>query len=155
MALTVDQKILKATKFPSEFDTPVDKKKVNMDVMKTWIAAKIENLVGDDDILVETTFNWLDEHQFPKIKEIQISLNGFLGDKSSAAFCKELWTLMISAQDSPMGVPKEMLEAKKAELQAEKVRCSQAHAGSSLTLTPLYRLPQTVDALSRRMRRKT
>jgi len=29
---------------------------------------------------------------------------------------------MLSAQESPVGVPKEMLEAKKAELQAEKVR---------------------------------
>ena len=28
---------------------------------------------------------------------------------------------MLSAQDSPMGVPKEMLEAKKAELQREQV----------------------------------
>lgn len=29
---------------------------------------------------------------------------------------------MLSAQDSPMGVPKEMLEAKKLELQQEQVR---------------------------------
>lgn len=31
---------------------------------------------------------------------------------------------MLSAQDSPMGVPKEMLEAKKLELQQEQVRHS-------------------------------
>ena len=31
---------------------------------------------------------------------------------------------MLSAQDSPMGVPKEMLEAKKLELQQEQVRAS-------------------------------
>ena len=29
---------------------------------------------------------------------------------------------MLSAQDSPMGVPKELLEAKKRELQEEQVR---------------------------------
>jgi serine/arginine repetitive matrix protein 1 len=58
-----------------------------------------------------------------RIKDIQISLGGFLADKGAAAFCKELWTLMLSAQESPVGVPKEMLEAKKAELQAEKVQC--------------------------------
>jgi hypothetical protein len=57
----------------------------------------------------------------PKIKEIQISLNGFLGEKGSPVFCKELWNLMLSAQESPVGVPKEMLEAKKAEL-TQKVR---------------------------------
>lgn len=31
---------------------------------------------------------------------------------------------MLSAQDSPVGVPKEMLEAKKLELQQEQVRRS-------------------------------
>jgi serine/arginine repetitive matrix protein 1 len=56
----------------------------------------------------------------PKIKEIQIQLTGFL-NKDTAPFCKELWDLMLSAQDSPMGVPRELLEAKKAELQQEQV----------------------------------
>lgn len=57
----------------------------------------------------------------PKIKEIQIQLTGFLG-KDTPAFCKELWDLMISAQESPVGVPRELLEAKKLELQQEQVR---------------------------------
>ena len=65
----------------------------------------------------------------PKIKEIQIQLTGFLG-KDTAPFCKELWNLMLSAQDSPVGVPRELLEAKKAELQQEQVRVLYA-------LTPL------------------
>jgi len=37
---------------------------------------------------------------------------------------------MLSAQDSPVGVPRELLEAKKAELQQEQVRAFHA-------LTPL------------------
>lgn len=57
----------------------------------------------------------------PKIKEIQIQLTGFL-NKETANFCKELWNLMLSAQDNPKGVPKELLEAKKRELQEEQVR---------------------------------
>jgi serine/arginine repetitive matrix protein 1 len=56
----------------------------------------------------------------PNIKEIQIQLTGFL-NKECPAFCKALWNLMLSAQESPRGVPKEMLEAKKLELQAEQV----------------------------------
>lgn len=56
----------------------------------------------------------------PKIKEIQIQLNGFLG-KDCASFCKELWNLMLSAQQNPAGVPKELLEAKKQELKQEQV----------------------------------
>lgn len=139
MALSIDQKRLKATKFPPEFDKKVDIEKVNVDLMKRWIANKITNILGDeDDIVVETCYNLVEQSQFvstawritrrkqaltraqPKIKEIQIQLTGFLG-KDTASFCKELWDLMLSAQDSPMGVPRELLEAKKAELQQEQV----------------------------------
>ncbi|KAJ4400211.1 hypothetical protein N0V91_008889 [Didymella pomorum] len=121
MALSIDQKRLKATKFPPEFDRKVDIEKVNIDLMKKWIAQKITDILGDeDDIVVETCYNLIEQNQFPKIKEIQIQLTGFL-NKDTPAFCKELWDLMLSAQDSPMGVPKEMLEAKKLELQQEQL----------------------------------
>ncbi len=56
----------------------------------------------------------------PNIKALQIQLTGFL-DKDTAAFCKELWTLCLSAQSNPQGVAKELLEAKKLELMREKV----------------------------------
>lgn len=67
----------------------------------------------------------------PNIKELQISLNGFL-DKDSPKFCHELWKYCISAQENPQGIPKELLEAKKAELLQEKVsicfhHCLNAH----------------------------
>ena len=144
MALTVDEKKLKATKFPPEFDQSVDKDKVNMEVLKVWITNKIESMVGDDDILVETIVNWVQEHKLVskttctsvsrclmslqvRIKNIQISLGGFLEDKGAAAFCKELWNLMLSAQANPAGVPQEMVAAKKAELEAELVQYSHAH----------------------------
>ena len=56
----------------------------------------------------------------PNIKELQIQLTGFL-DKDAASFCQALWKLCLSAQDSPHGVPKELIEAKKAELAQAKV----------------------------------
>jgi hypothetical protein len=37
MATTVDQKILKATKFPPEFNQKVDMQKVNLEVMKKFV----------------------------------------------------------------------------------------------------------------------
>ncbi|KAF1932443.1 PWI domain-containing protein [Didymella exigua CBS 183.55] len=121
MALSIDQKRLKATKFPPEFDRKVDIEKVNIDLMKKWIAQKITDILGDeDDIVVETCYNLIEQNQSPNIKEIQIQLTGFL-NKDTPAFCKELWDLMLSAQESPMGVPKEMLEAKKLELQQEQL----------------------------------
>jgi len=51
---------------------------------------------------------------------LQIQLTGFLHDKAPI-FCKEFWQLCLSAQASPNGVPKELVEAKKAELKQEKV----------------------------------
>lgn len=54
------QKILKATKFPPEFDKSVDKAKVNMDIIKTWIAGRIENLLPEDDIVPQMIFDLLD-----------------------------------------------------------------------------------------------
>ncbi|KAF1832920.1 hypothetical protein BDW02DRAFT_501816 [Decorospora gaudefroyi] len=128
MALSIDQKRLKATKFPPEFDKKVDIEKVNIDLMKKWIANKITDILGDeDDIVVETCYNLIEQNQFPKIKEVQIQLTGFL-NKDTAAFCKELWDLMLSAQDSPMGVPRELLEAKKLELQKEQLSKAAAEA---------------------------
>jgi hypothetical protein len=57
---------------------------------------------------------------------MQIQLTGFL-EKDTAAFCKELWKLCLSAQSNPQGVPKELLEAKKLELIQEKVGIIEAY----------------------------
>lgn len=68
MALSVDQKRLRATKFPPEFDKKVDIKKVNINLMKKWIADKITLILGsDDDVVVETCFNLLEKDQFVSI----------------------------------------------------------------------------------------
>ena len=65
MALSIDQKRLKATKFPIEFDRKVDIEKVNIDLMKKWIAQKITDILGDeDDIVVETCYNLVEQNQF-------------------------------------------------------------------------------------------
>ncbi|USP77122.1 PWI domain-containing protein C825.05c [Curvularia clavata] len=126
--LSVDQKRLMATKFPPEFNQKVDIEKVNIDLIKRWIANKLTTILGnEDDIIVETCYNLIEQSQFPKIKEIQIQLTGFL-EKETAPFCKELWNLMLSAQESPMGVPRELLEAKKAELQKEQLSKATADA---------------------------
>jgi hypothetical protein len=65
MASSVDQKRLKATKFPPEFDKKVDIEKVNIDLMKKWIANRITTILGDeDDIVVETCYNLIEQNQF-------------------------------------------------------------------------------------------
>lgn len=65
MALSVDQKRLKSTKFPPEFDQKVDIKKVEIDLMKKWIANRITTILGDeDDVVIDTCYNMLEQSQF-------------------------------------------------------------------------------------------
>lgn len=65
MAETVDQKLLKATKFPQEFNQKVDMQKVNIEVIKKWIAGKISDIIGsEDDIVIELCFNLLEGSRY-------------------------------------------------------------------------------------------
>ncbi|KAG9244458.1 hypothetical protein BJ878DRAFT_506131 [Calycina marina] len=118
---TVDDKILRTTKFPIEFNQKVDIQKVNADLMKKWMAGRIQEILGsDDDVVIELCFGLFEGARHPDIKKMQIQLTGFL-DKDTPAFCKELWKLCLSAQANPEGVPQELVEAKKAELMQEKI----------------------------------
>ncbi|KAJ4290681.1 hypothetical protein N0V88_006429 [Collariella sp. IMI 366227] len=103
MATGVDAKLLKSTKFPPEFNQKVDMQKVNVQVMKKWIANRVTEILGnEDDVVIELIFNLVEGDRHPDVKSLQIQLTGFL-DK-----------------DTPQGVPKELLEAKKQELMQEK-----------------------------------
>lgn len=57
----------------------------------------------------------------PDIKSIQIQLKGFLENKTEK-FCKDLWNMCLSAQENAQGVPQQLLEAKKLEIQKQMVR---------------------------------
>lgn len=53
-------------------------------------------------------------------KEVQISLTGFM-EKNTGKFMKELWALLISAQNNASGVPQQFLDAKQEETRKKKV----------------------------------
>ncbi|OAA54752.1 PWI domain-containing protein [Niveomyces insectorum RCEF 264] len=126
MATGVDAKLLKSTKFPPIFNQKVDMQKVNLQVMKKWIAGKIADILGnDDDVVIELCYNLIESSRNPDIKALQIQLTGFL-ESHTPEFCKELWTLLLSAQTSPQGIPRELLEAKKMELIQEKIEAEKA-----------------------------
>jgi serine/arginine repetitive matrix protein 1 len=57
--------------------------------------------------------------QAPDPRDIQINITGFLESKTKI-FMKELWSLLISAQNNIHGIPTEMLEQKKQELEKER-----------------------------------
>lgn len=52
---------------------------------------------------------------------MQINLTGFLDGKNAREFMAELWTLLISAEDSTDGIPAAILEQKKDELKKRMV----------------------------------
>lgn len=53
-------------------------------------------------------------------KQIQIQLTGFL-EKNTGKFMKELWGLLLSAQNNASGVPQQFLDAKEEELKKRMV----------------------------------
>ncbi|KAI0002131.1 hypothetical protein BJV74DRAFT_876601 [Russula compacta] len=115
-------KLLKTLKFPPQFDTKVDVRKVNLQVIRPWVAKKVVELVGfEDEVLIEYAMGLLeDESQpTPDPKKMQINLTGFLTD-STAAFMVALWNLLIEAQDSPAGIPRSFVEEKKEEMRRAK-----------------------------------
>ncbi|CAD0091567.1 unnamed protein product, partial [Aureobasidium mustum] len=108
----VDQKLLRTTKFPPEFNQKVDTTKINIPVIKNWAAGELSRILGyEDDV--------------PDVKSLQIQLTGFL-EKDAAPFCQELWNLCLSAQKSDTGIPQQLVEAKKLELIQEKVEQERA-----------------------------
>lgn len=140
----VDKQAVRDTNWPAEYSKKVDIRKVNMNVIETWIAGKLEQLGNDDDIVLSFIINLLKDKknynfvcymyptrppeveantttfQQPKIKEIQVSIRDFLGN-DAPAFSKELWGLLLEAQEEENGVPPALVAAKKDELRKQKV----------------------------------
>ncbi|KAH9956278.1 PWI domain-containing protein, partial [Russula dissimulans] len=127
-------KLLKTIKFPSQcasslhhilrpnYVLQVDMRKVNLQVIRPWVAKKVVELVGlEDEVLVEYAMGLLeDESQpTPDPKKMQINLTGFLTD-STPEFMVALWNLLIEAQASPAGIPRSFVEEKKEEMRRNK-----------------------------------
>ncbi|KAF8925305.1 hypothetical protein BGZ52_007061, partial [Haplosporangium bisporale] len=109
------KKLMRSMKFPKEYSQKVDMKKVALNVIKDWMIKRIRELLGiDDEVVIEYALGMLQE-EVPDPKSMQINLQGFL-DKNSQVFVLELWKLLLDAQTSLGGIPRVMIEEKKAEL---------------------------------------
>lgn len=124
--VNAEQKIIKDMeknkRFPDHYTQKVDMSKVSMDVMKPWIAKRITELLGfEDDIVVDFCVAQLsepgDKGLDPKL--LQVNMTGFM-ERKAGPFCSELWQHLISAQESPVGVPREFIDQKKEELKKKK-----------------------------------
>lgn len=83
----------------------MDLKKVDLDVIKPWIAGKINSLLGmEDDVVTEFVFTQLEEKELNP-KKMQINLTGFLNARRAREFLGELWQILIEAQSNPDGIP--------------------------------------------------
>ncbi|KAK4698191.1 serine/arginine repetitive matrix protein 1, partial [Phenoliferia sp. Uapishka_3] len=116
--------LMKSMKFPVEFDTKVDMRKVELAVMKPWIAKKVVELLGfEDDVLIEYISGLLENEEDPMVdaKKLQLLLTGFL-EKKTPIFMQALWGLLLSAQKNPLKVPTELLEEKKKEMKEREAQ---------------------------------
>lgn len=59
--------------------------------------------------------------QHPDSKMMQINLTGFLNGKNAREFMKDLWPLLLSAQENIAGIPSAFLEQKKEEIKQRQV----------------------------------
>jgi len=115
-----EKKLLKSLKFPPEYNTKVDMKKVKLEVIKPWITEQVTDLLGlEDEVLIGYIFGLLEQDQFPDPRKLQINITGFLS-KDASEFVARLWKLLISAQNNIGGIPPEFLEKKKEEIRRKK-----------------------------------
>uniref|UniRef100_A0A0N5AC82 PWI domain-containing protein n=1 Tax=Syphacia muris TaxID=451379 RepID=A0A0N5AC82_9BILA len=91
--------------------------RVNLDVVKPWITAKLNEILGiEDDVVIEYVFSQLEEKTInPKV--MQINLTGFLNARRAREFMGELWSILLEAQNSEDGIPASFVEKKMKELQ--------------------------------------
>lgn len=59
--------------------------------------------------------------QHPDSKMMQINLTGFLNGKNAREFMRDLWPLLLSAQENIAGIPSAFLEQKKEEIRQRQV----------------------------------
>ncbi|CAO1612624.1 unnamed protein product [Parajaminaea phylloscopi] len=111
--------------FPANFANRVDLRKCNLQVVRPWVEQRVNELLGfEDDVVAEYVLGILesDENQpHPDPRKLQVSITGFL-ESSTPVFMAELWTLLLSAQESVGGIPKEFVEKKKEEMRLARER---------------------------------
>ena len=72
LTTNVDQRLLRTTKFPSEFNQKVDMRKVNVQLIKAWVTEEITRILkNDDDVVIELVSNILDESRFVSLCQRQ------------------------------------------------------------------------------------
>ncbi|BAM40096.1 splicing factor [Theileria orientalis strain Shintoku] len=137
-----EKELYESKNWPKSFSKPVNITKVRIDAFKPWITKRVSELMGvEDDIVVDYCIGQLKDlgesdakrnsqlagdggavfNEKPKLdpKRLQISLTGFMA-KKAGVFVRELWDLLLSAQDSEHGIPQLFIDEKKQELKGQR-----------------------------------
>lgn len=120
------RKLFASRIWPPEYDTKVDISRVALDILRPWIEKRVTELLGDEDEIVSEycvaqleAFDPIEKTIEPR--EVQVNLEGFLGETEAAILMRDLWNLMLSAQSDPSGVPAQLREEKvKKEREAKE-----------------------------------
>lgn len=120
------RKLFASRSWPIEFSEKVNMSKVSIDGLRPWVESRVTQLLGrDDEIVSEYCIAQLDAYDpiegLIEPREVQMNLEGFLGEAQAQIFMEELWRLLLSAQSQPGGVPPELLERQKRE-EEERLR---------------------------------
>ncbi|KAK1932980.1 PWI domain containing protein [Babesia divergens] len=133
-----ERELLESKKWPACFSQSVDITKVQIDAFKPWITRRVTELMGvEDEIVVDYCISQLkffgetdakantenagdggvglNEKPYLDPKKLQINLTGFMA-KNARVFVKELWDLLIAAQDNDYGIPQAFIDEKKREI---------------------------------------
>ena len=115
-----EKKLLKslAKTFPVEYNQKPNLQNVNWESMKPWIARRITELLNgvEDDVLIGYVIEEVEGKKKIDPRILQINLTGFL-EKNASLFCKELWNLLLSAAETPSGIPQKFLDEKAKEIE--------------------------------------
>ena len=80
-----EKKLLTTLKFPLVYKEKVDIKKINIQVLRPWIAKEISSYLGlEDDVVIEYVYSLLEEKSLSGIdpRRMQIKLTGILEDNT-------------------------------------------------------------------------
>lgn len=128
------QSEVKRINFPSILSQKVNFSKINLEVLKPWLnqtnvraADKVTEILGfEDEICLEFLFSLFEDEVCvlltqPDPKQIFIKMSGFLAE-STFKFMKQLWELLLSAQDSPYGIPPSFIKEVKDAIKETRER---------------------------------
>ena len=79
---------------------------MNFEVIKGWITKRITELLGfEDDVVVNLVVNSIEAPDEKGLdpRKVQLNLAVFL-QKNASKFTKELWELLLEAQEAPEGI---------------------------------------------------